>query len=108
MVGPLSIKEKNKKKNSVYKNQGLEPIHQKYKAIESTSRYNPKKKQKQTICSKNKVKTYAYRTHGYEMMINNSTKKRNCKVVKLIRGSLTFMTPAAHKKLIISTDIDSN
>jgi hypothetical protein len=35
--------------------QGYEPIHQKYKANESTSRQNPKKKQKQTI-NKNKVK----------------------------------------------------
>jgi hypothetical protein len=34
----------NKKKNLVYKNQGWEPIHQKYKANESTSRHNPKKK----------------------------------------------------------------
>jgi hypothetical protein len=36
-----------RKKNPVYKNQGLEPIHQKYKANESTSRHNPKKKKKQ-------------------------------------------------------------
>jgi hypothetical protein len=32
-----------RKKNPVYKNQGWEPIHQKYKANESTSRHNPKK-----------------------------------------------------------------
>ncbi len=38
------------------KNQGLEPIHQKYNANESTSRHNPKKKQKKTI-NKNKVNT---------------------------------------------------
>jgi len=38
------------------KNQGPEPIHQKYKANESTSRHNLKKKQKKTI-NKNKVKT---------------------------------------------------
>jgi hypothetical protein len=44
---------KGKKKNSKYKNQ--EPIHQKYKANESSSRHNPKKKQKKTI-NKNKVK----------------------------------------------------
>jgi hypothetical protein len=44
-----------KKKNIVYKNQGWKPIHQKYKAKESTNRHNPKKKQKQTIY-KNKVK----------------------------------------------------
>ncbi len=35
--------------NLVNKNQGWEPIHQKYKANENTSRHNPKKKQKQTI-----------------------------------------------------------
>ncbi len=36
---------KGKKKKIIYKDQ--EPIHQKYKANESASRYNPKKKQKQ-------------------------------------------------------------
>ncbi len=45
-----------KKKNPVNKNQGWEPIHQKYKANENTSRHNPKKKQKQTI-NKNHIKT---------------------------------------------------
>ncbi len=30
-------KTKKKKKNLIYKNKGLEPIHQKYKANESTS-----------------------------------------------------------------------
>ncbi len=40
-----------KKKNTVNKNQGWEPIHQKYKASENTSRHNPKKKQKQTSTS---------------------------------------------------------
>jgi hypothetical protein len=40
------------KKDHVYKNQGHESIHQKYKANESTSRHNPKKKQKQTINKK--------------------------------------------------------
>jgi hypothetical protein len=44
------------KKNHVYKNQGQEPILQKYRAKESTRRHNPKEKQKQTI-NKNKVKT---------------------------------------------------
>jgi hypothetical protein len=38
--------EKKKKKDHVNKNQGCEPIHQKYKANENKSRYNPKKKQK--------------------------------------------------------------
>jgi hypothetical protein len=33
-----------KKKNPVYKNQGWEPIHQKYKANESMSEHNPKTK----------------------------------------------------------------
>jgi hypothetical protein len=46
----------NKKKNPLNKNQGWEPMHQKYKANENTSRHNPKKKQKQTI-NKNQVKT---------------------------------------------------
>ncbi len=35
-----------KKKNCVNKNQGWEPIQQKYKANENTSRNNPKKKNK--------------------------------------------------------------
>jgi hypothetical protein len=34
------------KKNLVNKNQGQEPINQKYKANENTSRHNPKKKTK--------------------------------------------------------------
>jgi hypothetical protein len=34
--------------NPVNKNQGWEPIHQKYKANENTSRHNPKKKNKQS------------------------------------------------------------
>jgi hypothetical protein len=45
-----------KRKNLVNKNQGWEPIHEKYKVDENTSRCNPKEKQKQTI-NKNKVKT---------------------------------------------------
>jgi hypothetical protein len=45
-----------KEKNLVNKNRGWEPIHQKCKANENTSRHNPKKKQKQTI-NKNHVKT---------------------------------------------------
>ncbi len=44
--------ELTKKKNPGNKNQGWEPIHQKYKANENTSRHNPKKKQKQTINKK--------------------------------------------------------
>jgi len=35
-----------KKKNPVNKNQGWEPIHQKYKANENTSRTQPKEKTK--------------------------------------------------------------
>jgi hypothetical protein len=42
---PTVLQEDKKKKNPLYKNQGREPIHQKYKALESTSRHNPKKKQ---------------------------------------------------------------
>ncbi len=44
-----------KKKNYGHKNQGWEPIYQKYKANENASIHNPKKKQKQTII-KNQVK----------------------------------------------------
>ncbi len=44
-----------RKKNPVNQNQGLEPIQQKYKANENTSRHNLKRKQKQTI-NKNQVK----------------------------------------------------
>jgi hypothetical protein len=51
---PLLTPQFQKKKNHVYKNQGREPIHQKYKANESTSKHNPKKKQKQTINKKKK------------------------------------------------------
>jgi hypothetical protein len=40
------------KKNPVNKNQGWEPIRQKCKANVDTSRYNPNKKQKQTINKK--------------------------------------------------------
>jgi hypothetical protein len=40
------------RKNLVYKNQEQDPIHQKYKANESTSKHNPKRKQKQTINKK--------------------------------------------------------
>jgi hypothetical protein len=36
-------RELTKKKNHVNKNQRWEPIHQKYKANENTSRHNPKK-----------------------------------------------------------------
>jgi hypothetical protein len=50
--------EPKKKKNPGNKNQGWEPIHQKYKANENTSIYNPKEKQKLTINKKkNQVKT---------------------------------------------------
>jgi hypothetical protein len=43
LVSNLHLK---RKKNLVNKNQGWEPIHQKYKANENTSRHNPKKKTK--------------------------------------------------------------
>jgi len=39
-------KPSRRKKNSIYKNQEQEPIHQKYKANDSRSRNNPTKKQK--------------------------------------------------------------
>jgi hypothetical protein len=46
-----------KNENLVNKNQGWEPIHQKYKANENTSRYHPKKektKSKRTKIKDNK------------------------------------------------------
>jgi hypothetical protein len=58
-------------KNPINQNQGWKLNHQKYNANENTNRHNPKKKQKQTI-NKNKVKTYAKKTHGNEMTINNN------------------------------------
>jgi YD repeat-containing protein len=45
-----------RKRNPLNKNQGWEPIQQKYNASENTSRHNLKRKQKQTI-NKNRVKT---------------------------------------------------
>jgi hypothetical protein len=47
-LGEMEVGEK-RKKNLVNKNEGCEPIHQKYKAYEKTSRQNQKLKQKQTI-----------------------------------------------------------
>jgi len=41
-----------KKKNPKYKNQGHEPINQKYKANKSTSRHNPKIKQSKQLKKK--------------------------------------------------------
>jgi hypothetical protein len=38
-----------KEKNLVYKNQGPEPIHQKYKANESTSSHTPKEKKRKKM-----------------------------------------------------------
>jgi hypothetical protein len=67
-------------KNLVNKNQRWEPINQKYKANKNTSRHNLKGKKKQTI-NKNQVKTYAKRTYGYEMTINDNKKnfkRKNC------------------------------
>jgi len=45
----IQHKRREEKKSPINKNQGWEPIHQKYKANEITSTHNPKKKQKQTI-----------------------------------------------------------
>jgi hypothetical protein len=57
-----------KKKNLVNKIQGWEPILQKYKANENTSRHNPKKKKQinnQQKSGKNHMqRPYAKRTHG--------------------------------------------
>jgi hypothetical protein len=43
--------------NPISKNQGWEPIHQKYKANENTSRHNPKKERKKANNQQNQVKT---------------------------------------------------
>jgi hypothetical protein len=51
------------KKNLVYKNQGREPFHQKYKANESTSKHNRKKKKeenKQSTKNKKKVTKFVF------------------------------------------------
>jgi hypothetical protein len=45
---------RKKKKNTINKNQGWEPIQQKYEANENTSKHNPKKKK---IVNKNQIKT---------------------------------------------------
>jgi hypothetical protein len=42
----FGVIHQEKKKNLVNKNQGCEPIDQKYKANENISRHNPKKKNK--------------------------------------------------------------
>jgi hypothetical protein len=55
----------------VYKNQGWESIHKKYKANESMSRHNPKKKTNKQS-TQNKEKPYVNRTHGNEMIINDN------------------------------------
>jgi hypothetical protein len=54
------------------KYQGWEPMHQKYKANENTSRHKPKKKQKQTI-NKNQVKTHAKRAQEAACMLWTSS-----------------------------------
>jgi hypothetical protein len=58
-----------KKKNHVYKNQGHEPIHQKYQANQSTNRHNQKKKKPNNQQKIRKRKLYANMTLGYEMTI---------------------------------------
>jgi hypothetical protein len=45
-----------KNKSHIYKNQGGEPIQQKYKSNENTSRHNPKKKNENQQSMKNKEK----------------------------------------------------
>ncbi len=54
------------------KNQGWEPIHQKYKVNENTSRHNPTKKNKSKQSTKIKWTPYAKRTHGLELTINDN------------------------------------
>jgi hypothetical protein len=56
-------------------------MYQKYKANESTSKHNPKKKRKQPINKKIRKKSFANRTHGYEMTINITKKTQYEKIV---------------------------
>jgi hypothetical protein len=63
------------KKDLVYKNQRQEPIDQKYKANESTSKHNPKRGKKTEANNQWKIrkkKPYANKTQGYKMMINDN------------------------------------
>jgi hypothetical protein len=58
----------------------MQTIHQKYKANESISRHNSKKKKKKQSI-KIEYKPYAKKTHGYEMIINKkkkNLKRKNC------------------------------
>ncbi len=66
--GPQRVK---KLKNHVNKNQRKEPIQQKYKANENTSRHYPKKK-KTNNHQKLDKNIMQKRTHGYKMTINNN------------------------------------
>jgi hypothetical protein len=52
----LIVPKVKKNKNHIYKNQGGEPIQQKYKSNENTSRHNPKKKNENQQSMKNKEK----------------------------------------------------
>jgi len=72
---------RRKKKNPTIKSR-IEPIHQKYKANESASRHNPKKKQNKTI-NKNKVKALCNRNHGNEMMINKILGRKSCRLSQI-------------------------
>jgi hypothetical protein len=66
-----------KKKNPVYKTQQWQPIHQKYKANESTSKHNPKKKNESQQSRKiRKINSYASMIQGYEMIINDNKDKK--------------------------------
>jgi hypothetical protein len=50
------------------------------------NRHNPKEKRKLIINKKNKENTYANRTHGYEMTINNNKenlKQESCRLPQI-------------------------
>ncbi len=74
------------KNNPTYKNEGWEPIHQKYQANENTSRHNPKKKQNQTINKKKRKQSCVNKTHGYKMPINDNKedlKQESCRLPQI-------------------------
>jgi hypothetical protein len=70
------------RRKTLYIKSRMEPIHQKYKANESASRHNPKKKQNKTI-NKNKVKALCNRNHGNEMMINKNLGRKSCRLSQI-------------------------
>jgi hypothetical protein len=74
------------KKKTVDKNQGWEPIQQKYKANKKTSGHNPKRKQKQNNQQKSGEDLMHEGTHGYEVTIDNNKenlKQKSCHLLQI-------------------------